>query len=87
MRWKKNLEKKSDKKIEKQWKSESNCRMLKKIHLRESQFLFKHRFLTLLLKQSEKISRSKTTRFFAPLLVSACPKSLLQLDFKNHENV
>ena len=29
----------------------------------------------------------KTTRFFAPFRVSAWPKSLLQFDFKNHENV
>ena len=34
-----------------------------------------------------KISRCKTTRFLAPFLVSTWPKSLLQLDFKNHENV
>ena len=33
------------------------------------------------------MSRRKTTRFFAPLPVSAWPKSLLQFDFKNHENV
>ena len=38
-------------------------------------------------KQSEKNSRRKTTRFFAPFPVSAWPKSLLQFDFKNHENV
>ena len=35
----------------------------------------------------EKLSRNKTTRFFAPLPVSAWPKELLQFDFKNHENV
>ena len=29
----------------------------------------------------------KITRFFAPLPFSALPKSLLQFDFKNHENV
>ena len=34
-----------------------------------------------------KNSRHKTTRFFAPFPVSAWPKSLLQFDFKNHENV
>ena len=33
-----------------------------------------------------KISRRKTTRFFAPFPVSARPKSL-QFDYKNHENV
>ena len=39
------------------------------------------------LKFERKISNRKTTRFFAPLPVSAWPKSLLQFDFKNHENV
>ena len=39
------------------------------------------------LNLERKISRRKTTRFFAPLPVSAWPKSLLQFDFKNHENV
>ena len=34
-----------------------------------------------------KKSRRKTTRFFAPFPVSAWSKSLLQFDFKNHENV
>ena len=37
--------------------------------------------------RAKKISRRKTTRFFAPFPVSAWPKSLLQFDFKNHENV
>ena len=32
-----------------------------------------------------KTSRRKTTRFFAPIPVSAWPKSLLLFDFKNHE--
>ena len=36
---------------------------------------------------AKKNSRRKTTRFFAPFPVSAWPKSLLQFDFKNHENV
>ena len=40
---------------------------------------------TLILEQI--ISRRKTPPFFAPLPVSAWPKSLLQFDFKNHENV
>ena len=38
-------------------------------------------------EKAKKNSRRKTTRFFAPLPVSAWPKSLLQFDFKNHENV
>ena len=37
------------------------------------------------LKLKQKISRRKTTHFFAPLLVLARPKSLLQFDFKNHK--
>ena len=44
---------------------------------------FSHSTLNL----ERKISRRKTTRVFAPLPVSAWPKSLLQFDFKNHENV
>ena len=39
------------------------------------------------LKLEQKIARCKTTRFSAPLPVSAWPKSLLQFDFKNYENV
>ena len=35
----------------------------------------------------QKNLRRKTTRYIAPLPVSAGPKSLLQFDFKNHENV
>ena len=42
---------------------------------------------TLYLQIRIKNSRRKTTRFFAPLPVSAWPKSLLQFDFKNHEKV
>ena len=37
--------------------------------------------------RAKKISRRKTTRFFAPLPVSKRPKSLLQFGFKNNENV
>ena len=36
--------------------------------------------------RAKKNSRRKTTRFFAPFPVSAWPKSLLQFDFKYHEN-
>ena len=39
------------------------------------------------LKLEPKNSRRKTTRFLAPFPVSAWPKSPLQFDFKNHENV
>ena len=46
---------------------------------RESEFLFKHCFLT----PSHRI----TTRFCAKFPVSTPPKSLLQFDFKNHENM
>ena len=44
---------------------------------------FSHSTLNL----EQKISRRKTTRFFAPLPVLAWTKSLLQFDFKNHENL
>ena len=40
-----------------------------------------------ILKLEQKISRRKTTRFFAPFPVSAWLKSLLPFDFKNHKNV
>ena len=44
---------------------------------------FSHSTLNL----ERKLSRRKTTRFFAPFPVSAWPKSQLKFDFKNHENV
>ena len=37
--------------------------------------------------EQKKFSRRKTARFFARFPVSAWPKSPLQFDFKNHENV
>ena len=40
-----------------------------------------------LCKNSEKTSRRKTTCSLLPLLFSVLPKSSLQIDFKNHENV
>ena len=84
MDWENHLEKIRFEKSKKQLKSEWNCRMWTKNHYRETELLFKHRFLTLLKNWSEKNSRRKTTRFFAPFPVSAWPKSLLQFDFKNH---
>ena len=39
------------------------------------------------LKLERKKFTTRTIRFFAPLPVSARPKSPLQIDFKNHENV
>ena len=48
-----------------------------------NQIPFSHSTLQL----ERTISRRKTTRFFALLPVWAWPKSLLQFDFKNHENV
>ena len=48
------------------------------------QTLFSHSTLKL---EQKKNSRRKTTSFFAPFPVSARPKSLLQFDFKIHENV
>ena len=79
--------KKSDPKNRKNCKkSKWNCRMWTKNHDRESEFLSKHPFSRSTLNLEQKNSRRKTTRFFAPLPVSAWPKSLLQFDFKN-ENV
>ena len=37
--------------------------------------------------RTKKISRRESTRFLAPFPLSACPKLLLHIDFKNHENV
>ena len=43
--------------------------------------------ISLYLKITEKISRSKATRFFAPFPNSARPKLLLQFYFKNNKDV
>ena len=50
----------------------------------------KNQFFTvfsLLKSWSEKMLHHKSTRFFAPFLVPARPKSSLQNDFKNQERV
>ena len=73
-------------KVEKQQKSQWNCRMWKKPQARKRIFVqtpFSHSTL----KLERKNSRRKTTLFFAPFPVSAWPKSLLQFDFINYENV
>ena len=44
-------------------------------------------FLSLLWKWRGKNSCPKATLFFASISVSAWPKSLLQIEFKNHKNV
>ena len=49
--------------------------------------IFEAPFSRSTLKIERKISHRKTRCLFAPLLVSAWPKSLLQFDFKIRENV
>ena len=87
MDWKNHLEKNPIQKIEKTVKNQSEIAACEQKTTREKanfvQTLFSHSTLNL----EQKNSRHKTTRFFAPLPVSAWPKSLLQFDFKNHENV
>ena len=87
MDWKNHL-KKTIQKIEKNSKNQSEIAACEQKTTSEkanfcSNTVFAHSTLNL----ERKKSRHKTTRFFAPLPVSAWPKSLLQFDFKNHENV
>ena len=70
MNWKNHLEKKPIHEIEKKLKIKVKLPHVKRNHKRESELLFKHRFLTLLLKLEQKNSRRETTRFFAPFPVS-----------------
>ena len=86
MDWKNQLVKKSEPKIKITVKSNKSPHVNKKTIARKRIFVetpFSHSTL----KLEQKSSRCKTTRLFAPLPVSARPKSLLQFDLKNHENV
>ena len=85
MDWENHLEKNPIQKIEKTVKIKVKLPHVKKLARKQIfvQTPFSHSTLNL----ERKISRRKTTRFLAPLPVSAWPKSLLQFDFKNHENV
>ena len=81
------LGKKSDPKNRKTVKIKEELPHVKKPQARKRIFVqtpFSHSTLKL---QQKTTSRRKTTRFFAPIPVSARPKSQLQFDFKNHENV
>ena len=84
MDWENNL--KSDPKNQKTVKIKVNCRMWTKKPLARERILVQTQVFSLYFKIRE-ISRRKTTPFFAQLPVSVWPKSLLQFDFKNHENV
>ena len=83
------IRKKSNPKNRKSSKNQTEiaaCEQKNQYRETEIQTPFSHSTLKLE-RKSEKNSRHKTTRFFAPFRVSAWLKSLLQFDFKNHENV
>ena len=79
--------KKSDPKKRKNSKNQSEIAACEQKPLPRNRILVQTPFSHSTLKLEQKKSRPKTTRFFAPFPVSAWPKSLLQFDFKNHENV
>ena len=61
--------------------------MWTKKQLARNQFIVQTPFSLYIKISAKKTSRRETTRSFAPLPVSVWSKSLLQIDFKNHENV
>ena len=81
------LRKKSDPKNRKNSKNQSEIAACEQKTTSEKANFCSNTLFSLYLNLEQKISRRETTRFFAPLPVSAWPKSLLQFDFKNHENV
>ena len=87
MDWKNHLEKNPIQKIEKTVNIKVKLPHVNKKTLARKRIFVQTRFSHSALNLERKISRRKTTRFFAPFPVSAWPKSLLQFDFKNHENV
>ena len=88
MDWENYLEKNPIQKIEKKTVKfkEKLPHVNKKTTIEKANFCSNTVF-SLYFKFRTKKSRHKTTHFFAPLPVSAWPKSLLQFEFKNHENV
>ena len=79
--------KKSDPKNRKKSKNQSEIAACEqKTTSEKANFLFKHRFLSTLNLERKNFTPQHQS-LFAPLPVSALPKSLLQFDFKNHENV
>ena len=82
------LEKKSDPKNRKNSKNQREIAACEQKTTTEKPNFCSNTVFSLYFKiRAKKKSRRKTTRLFAPLPVSAWPKSLLQFDFKNHENV
>ena len=87
MDWGKPFRKKSDQKNRKKnSKNQSEIAACEKTTSEETNFC-SNKVFSLTFKLGYKILRRKTTCFFAPFPVSARPKSLLQFDFKYHENV
>ena len=79
--------KKSDPKIEKTVEIKVKLQDInKKLPARKRLFV-QTPFSNSTLKLERKISHRKTNHFLAPFHVRELPKSLLQFDFKNHENV
>ena len=87
MDWENHLEKKSDPKKRKNSENQREIAACEQKQLPRNRILVQTPFSHSTLKLEQKNSRPKTTPFFAPFPVSAWPKSLLQFDFKNHENV
>ena len=87
MDWENYLEKKPIPKNRKNSKNQSEIAACEQKTTTEKPNFVQTPFSHSTLKLEQKNSRRKTTRFFAPLPVSAWPKSPLQFDFKNHENV
>ena len=81
------LEKNPLEKVEKTVKIKVKSPHVNKKPLARKRIFLQTPFSHSILKLVRKKSRRKTTRFFAPRPVSACSKSLLQIDFKNRENV
>ena len=79
--------KKSDPKNRKNSKNQSEIAACEQKTTTEKPNFCSNTIFALYFKIRAKNSRRKTTRFFALFTVSAWPKSLLQFDFKNHENV
>ena len=87
MLWENYLEKKSGSKTRINSKNQSEPAACEQKPLARYQTFVQTPFSHSTWKLERKKSRRKTNRFSAPLPDSAWPKSLIQFDFKNHENV
>ena len=89
MDWKNHLEQKSDpRNWTKNSKNQSEIAACQQKTTTENSNFCSNTVFSLYFKiRAKKNTRRKTTRFFAPFTVAAWPKSLLQFDFKNYENV